>query len=116
MLPRALKQAALVKKVLQRVEQLEEENRDMKSILQRLENIEAAVKDLQKTSARPQPQRVPTLVSTYAETVKKATTADAAPTTSRAREGTVVISAPKGVTPEKIQEQSKKAVNPAEEA
>ena len=52
-LPRALEQAALVEKVLQHVEQLEE-NRDMKSILQRLDNIEAAVKDLQKTSARPQ--------------------------------------------------------------
>ena len=115
MLPRALEKAALVEKVLQRVEQLEEENRDMKSILQRLDNIEAAVKDLQKTSPHPQPQRVPTPVSTYAEKVKKAITVAAAPTTSRACKGTVVISAPEGVTPEKIQEQLKKAVNPAEE-
>ena len=87
----------------------------MKSILQRLNNIEAAVKDLQKTSARPQPQGVSVPVSTYAETVKKAITTAAAPTTSRACEGTVVISAPEGVTLEKIQEQLKKAVNPAEE-
>ena len=76
-LPRALEQADLVKKVLQRVEKLEEENRD---------NLEAAVKDLQKTSARPQPQGVSAPVSTYAETVKKAITAAATPTTSRARE------------------------------
>ena len=114
-LPRALEQAALVEKVLLRVEKLEEENRDMKSILQRLDNLEAAVKDLQKTSARPQPRGISAPVSTYAETVKKAINAAAAPTTSRAREGTVVISAPEGVTPEKIQEQLKKAVNPAEE-
>ena len=53
-------------------------------------------------------------VSTYAETVKKAIFAAAAPKTSRTRESTVVISAPEEVTPEKIQEQLKKAVNPAE--
>jgi hypothetical protein len=76
----------------------------MKSILQRLDNLEAAVKDLQKTSAPPQPQGVSAPVST----VKKAITAAAAPTRSRAHEGTVVISAPDGMTPEKIQEQLKK--------
>ena len=111
---RALEQAALVKMVLQRVEQLKEENRDMKFILQRLVNIEAGVKDLQSTSARPQPRGVSAPNSTYAETVKKAITVAAASTTSRAREGTVVISAPDEITPEKIQEKLKKAVNPAE--
>ena len=114
MLPRALKQAALVEKVLQRVEQLEEENRDMKSILQRLDNLEAAVKELQKT-APPQHRGVSVPVLIFAETVKKAITAAAHPITSRAREATVVISAPEGMTPEKIQEQFKKAENPAEE-
>ena len=47
-LPRALEQPALVEKVLQRIEQLEVENRDVKSLLQRLCNIEAAVKELQR--------------------------------------------------------------------
>ena len=36
MLPRALEQVALVEKVLQRVEQLEEEDRDMKSLQQKM--------------------------------------------------------------------------------
>ena len=63
-LPRVLELAALVEKVLQRVEQLEEENRGMKSILQRLDDLEAAAKDLQKTSARPQHRGVSAPVST----------------------------------------------------
>ena len=80
----------------------------MKSILQRLDYLEAAVKNKQKTSAPPQPRGVSVPVSTYAESVKKAITVAAAPMTSRAREGNVAISAPVGMTPEKIQEQLKK--------
>jgi len=131
-IPRTAKATVLVERVLERMTQLEEENRDLRRALGRLNKIEGAVqdlqramgrldkieeaaKDLQRTARRPvvQVQQPRQDRVSYADTVKRAI--QAAPAQPRRSERTVVISAPEGVPPEDIQGKLQAAVDPVQE-